>query len=126
MIVFNQLTCIGNVGTDPEVKTSTSDKPYARFRLAIPTLSSKEDEQPSWVTVIAWGNLAEQVGKLVKKGSLVLVSGRLLVREYTDKEKKQRTSVEVHASTVQILPRPEAKGPREEDVPVPEEEPEAV
>ena len=56
----------------------------------------------------------------------MLVSGRLLVREYTDKEKKQRTGVDVHASTVQVLPRPEVKGPREEDVPVPEEEPEAV
>ena len=43
-----------------------------------------------WLTVIAFGKLAVQVSDLVKKGALVLVSGRLSIREYTDKQNAQR------------------------------------
>ncbi len=105
MISFNQVTFAGNVGKESEVHTTETGKTYTRFSLAVDSFA--KDEAPMWLTVTAWGKLAEQVSKLVKKGSLVLVSGRLAVRTYSDKEGKERTSVDVIAHTVEVLPRPE-------------------
>jgi single-strand DNA-binding protein len=69
-----------------------------------------------WLTVVAWRNLSGQVEKVVKKGSLVLVSGRLAVRAYTDKAGTKRTSVEVIAQSIQVLPS------KSKTVEVPEQE----
>ena len=104
----NQVTFIGNVGREAELQTSTNDKLHSRFSLAVDTFSGKEKEA-MWLSISAWGSLAEQVSKVVKKGSLVLVNGRLSVRTYTDKEQTQRTAVEVIANTVQVLAQAEAK-----------------
>ena len=106
MVSFNQCVFVGNVGPAPEVKKATDGSSYVRFRLAVETDFRKDSEEPPmWLTVVAWRNLAEQVGKVVTKGSLVLVSGRLAVRNYTDKENSERTSVEVTAQTVQVMPK---------------------
>src|SRR5437764_10195966 len=106
MVSFNQVTFAGNVGRESELQQTDNGNTYARFSLAVDSSFTK-DEPPMWLTVTAWGKLAEQVSKLVKKGSLVLVSGRLAVRSYSDKEGKERTSVDVTANTVEVLPRPE-------------------
>src|SRR5438067_1143285 len=87
MISFNQVTFAGNVGRESELQQTDNGNTYARFSLAVDSSFTK-DEPPMWLTVTAWGKLAEQVSKLVKKGSLVLVSGRLAIRSYTDKESK--------------------------------------
>ncbi len=52
---------------------------------------------------VAWRNLATQVEKYVTKGSLVLVSGRLSVGTYTDKENRKQTGVEIVALDVRFL-----------------------
>lgn len=105
MIAFNQCVFVGNVGQEPETRTTTEGVSVARFRLAVETDFRKDsDEPPMWLTVVAWRKLADQVEKVVKKGSLVLVSGRLSVRAYTDKAETKRTAVEVIAQSVQVLP----------------------
>ena len=110
MVSFNQVIFAGNVGRESELRKTEEGTSVARFSLAVDTFSGKdEDKAPMWLTVVCWRQLAEQVSKIVKKGSLVLVSGRLSVRSYTDKEQKERTAVEVIASTVQVLPMPSAK-----------------
>jgi single-strand DNA-binding protein len=74
-----------------------------------------------WLTVVAWDKLASRVSEVVKKGSLVLVAGRLSVRSYTDKNNVEKQAVEVTAHTVQALPKPNGKAKSQ-----PEEVPEAV
>lgn len=57
-----------------------------------------------WLTIVAWRTLAEQVNKIVKKGALVLVSGKLSVRPYTDKQEAKHTALEIIAHSVQVFP----------------------
>lgn len=105
MISFNLCTFVGNAGGDAELRTPEEGTSVARFRLAVTTDFKKEsNEPPMWLTVIAFGKLSTQISEVVKKGSLVLVSGRLSVREYTDKSNVLKQSVEVIAQNVQVLP----------------------
>ena len=60
-------------------------------------------EAPMWLSVVAWRNLATQIEKFVNKGSLVLVSGRLSVDTYTDKQNQKQTGVEIVALDVRFL-----------------------
>jgi len=104
-VSFNQCVFVGNAGQEPEIRTTTEGVNVARFRLAVETDFKKDSQEPPmWLTIVAWRNLAGQVEKVVKKGSLVLVSGRLSVRAYTDKAETKRTSVEVIAQSIQVLP----------------------
>src|SRR5207248_10519656 len=58
--------------------------------------------EPIWLRIVAFGKLAETVEKFVKKGSQVLVAGRLSVREYTTKDRKEKTVVEVIAQSIEV------------------------
>ena len=109
MVSYNSVTFLGNTGTDAELHATEDSNSVARFRLAVTTDFKDRDADPMWLTVIAFGKLAIQVSDLVKKGALVLVSGRLSIREYTDKQNAQRQSVEVIAQNVQVLPTHQAK-----------------
>lgn len=124
MISFNQCVFVGNVGTVPELKKTKDDVSVCRFRLAVQDYASKsaegEKKEPLWLTVNAWRSLAEQVSTYVKKGSLVLVSGRLAVHTYTDKTNVERTEVEVIASEVRFL---DQKPQTPEQTQEPQEEP---
>jgi single-strand DNA-binding protein len=76
----------------------------ASFSLAVSTWS-KETEgkgEPIWLRIVAFGKLAETVEKCVNKGSQVLVAGRLSVRDYTTKDGKERTAVEIIAQTIEV------------------------
>jgi single-strand DNA-binding protein len=99
MTAFNQCNFLGFVGNQPELKKTEAEKPYCHFRLAV---HDKKDE-PLWFTVTTWSKLAEQVHTCVQKGAKVLVSGRLQVRQYRDKDNVERTSIEVIAETVRFL-----------------------
>jgi single-strand DNA-binding protein len=111
MTSFNQCVFVGNVGPAPELKKATDGSSYIRFRLAVETDFRKESpEPPMWLTVVAWRNLAEQVAKVVRKGSLVLVSGRLAMRTFTNGDNEPRTVLEIVAHTIQVLPTGTKRG----------------
>lgn len=115
---FNLVTFIGNVGDQAELRKTPAAISVTDFSLAVDTYTGKDaDGNPTdtamWLKVVCWRDLAEQVSKIVKKGSLVLVSGKLAIREYTDKENIKRTKVEVVASTVLALDKKAAAPPEE-------------
>ncbi len=56
-----------------------------------------------WLNVVAWRKVATRVEKYVKKGSLVLVSGRLSIDTYTDRQNQKQTGVEIVALDVRFL-----------------------
>jgi single-strand DNA-binding protein len=99
MAGFNQCIFVGRVGKDPELKQTNEGVSYCRFRLAV----DQGKDQPLWLSVVAWRSLATQVEKYVKKGAQVLVSGRLSVDTYTDKEHRTQTGVELVALDVRFL-----------------------
>lgn len=99
MAGFNHCVFVGRVGRDPELRQTSEGVSYCRFRLAV----DQGTDEPMWLSVVTWRSVATQVEKYVKKGSLVLVSGRLLVDTYTDKENHKQTGVEIVALEVRFL-----------------------
>jgi single-strand DNA-binding protein len=106
MASLNRITLIGNVGGDPREITAQNQK-GASFSLAVSEKYTKQNgesaDRTEWFSVTFWGNTADIVLKYVKKGSQVYVDGRLNTREYTDKDGKNRTSLEVRGQTLTLL-----------------------
>jgi single-strand DNA-binding protein len=106
MSVFNQCTFIGHAGADAKLLTTSAGKPFLKFRLGVSDYSGK-DEDTLWLTVLDWSSKhTETLGPLVKKGALLLVSGKLSIRPYVNPEGLEKTEVEVIAQDVQVLARP--------------------
>ena len=95
---------MGNAGRAPEIRTTNDGMTVASFSLAVSTWSREREGkgEPIWLRIVAFGKLAETVEKLVKKGSQVLVAGRLSVREYTTKDRKEKTVVEIMAQSIEV------------------------
>ena len=99
----NKVTLIGNVGKDPEIRSSASGVAVANFTLA--TSDRFQDAQGNWQdrtewhTLVAFKRTAEIVRDYVKKGSKLYIEGKLQTRSWDDKEtgvKKYRTEIIVN------------------------------
>ena len=98
--MVNKVILIGNLGRDPEVRSTTSGQPVATFTLATSRRwrdkSGQKQEQTEWHTVVVWGKQAEIAGQYLTKGKQVYVEGRLQTRSWDDRqtgEKKYKTEV---------------------------------
>ena len=101
---YNYCMFVGNAGRAPEIRTTNDGMTVASFSLAVSTWTRETEGkgEPIWLRIVAFGKLAETVEKFVKKGSQVLVAGRLSVREYTTKDGKEKTSVEILAQSIEV------------------------
>ena len=103
----NKVQLIGNVGTDPEIKTFEAGKKMAR--LVIATNENYTNDKGNritdtqWHTVIAWGKTAEIIEKYVTKGKELAVEGKLTHRSYDDKNGEKRYITEVVVSDVLLF-----------------------
>ncbi len=107
---LNKVILIGNVGKDPEVRFITSlEKDIAKFTLATTEVFRDKNDQfkdiTEWHNIVVWGKwTVKRVEKGVRKGTMVLVEGKLKTRKWEDKESKiMRSITEVHADDVVIL-----------------------
>ncbi len=105
MISYNSCIFIGNAGRAPQVRTTADGTEVASFSLAVSTWKADGEAkgEPIWLRIVAFGKLADTVEKIVKKGSLILVAGRLSLRDYTTKDGKEKTAIEIIAQTIQHL-----------------------
>jgi len=101
---YSKITLIGHLGRDPETKYVPSGDAVTEFSVAV-SERTKQGETTTWYRVSAWGRLAEVCSQYLHKGSLVYVEGPLVAREYTDREGKARTSLDVRAREVKMLDR---------------------
>lgn len=103
---FNQVTLMGNLTRDPELRTTPSGQSVCSFSLALNRSYKGADgnwvEATDFVDVVAWGNLGERVSQYVTKGRPVLVSGRLQSRNW-EQDGQKRSKVEVVANDVTFL-----------------------
>ena len=120
---MKQVSIIGRLRQDPELRYTPSGKAVARMSVAVNERYG-ENERAYWFPVICWNGLAEVVSQYLQKGSKVAVSGRLTTRSY-EREGETRTLTEIIANSVDFLdPKPmgnDADGPRKE-TPVPDDE----
>lgn len=98
---MNIVMLTGNLGQDPENKTTNSGKSVCTINLAV--RDDFDREKTDWVRVIFWEKKAELVAKHLKKGSKILVTGKLSVRDYTDKDGHKKTMTEVIANNLEFL-----------------------
>ena len=103
---FNQVTLMGNLTRDPELRQIPSGQSVCSFSLALNRSYKGSDgnwqEATDFVDVVAWGPLGERVAQYVTKGRPVLVSGRLQSRSW-EQEGQKRSKLEVVAQDVTFL-----------------------
>jgi single-strand DNA-binding protein len=103
----NKVQLIGNLGNAPEVRTTETGKKLVRFSIATnETYRSSEGEKKTetqWHNIIAWGSLADIAEKYLIKGSEVALEGKLMSRNYTDREGNKKNFTEIQASELLML-----------------------
>ena len=103
----NKVQLIGNLGNDPEVKTFEKGKKLAKFSIATnesyKNASGERITDTQWHNLIVWGKTADIVEKYLKKGNEVAVEGKLINRNYTDKQGIKRYVTEIQVSEVLML-----------------------
>ena len=96
---FNKVILMGNLTRDIELRTTSNGQSVASFSLAVTRTwkdqSGTQQDQTSFINCVAWGKVGEILAQYVKKGSPLLVSGRLDQRSYEDKDGNKRQAVEV-------------------------------
>ena len=104
---FNKIIIVGNLGRDPELRYTAQGSAVCSFTLA--TNERRKDrngemqDQTTWFKVTLWNRQAEAASQYLQKGKPVYIEGRLRVEEYTDRDGKQRHSLEVTATDMQFL-----------------------
>lgn len=108
--MINKVILVGNVGVDPEVRTTESGVKVARVRLATTERiynrqTNENTDHTEWHTITLWRGLADVVDHYVRKGSQLYIEGRLRTREWTDKDNIKRYSTEIMADEMKLLGR---------------------
>lgn len=93
---MGDVTLVGNVGADPELRFTSSGKPVCTFSVAENRKRGEESES-HWFDVTCWNALAENVAESVVKGTRIIVVGRLEQRKWTTDSGDKRSKVEVIA-----------------------------
>jgi single-strand DNA-binding protein len=114
---LNKVCLIGNVGNDPEVRSTTSGSRVATLSLATSRTwndaSGNKQEATEWHRLVVWntknGTLADIVEKYVKKGDKLYVEGRIEYRQWQDKENQTRYSTEINVRELIMLGSPNGK-----------------
>jgi len=111
---FNKVILVGNVRKDPEIRRFENNI-KASFSLATSeTYTPRGGDkvtQTEWHNIVAWRRLAELSENYIRKGSQILVEGKLRYRSYDDRDGNKRYVVEVEADVIQLLGRkPDGQG----------------
>lgn len=96
---MNHITLIGNVGKEPELRYTPSNKAVCRFNVA-DTRGQDDKKKTVWHTVITFDEQAESVAEYIKKGSRVIVTGRLNKASFEGKDGVKKEITELIADEV--------------------------
>jgi len=106
MNTVNRVQLTGNLGNKPEIKTFDNGNKLARFSMATSeeytTKKGDKATDTQWHFVAVWGKLADMIETELDKGSQVSVEGRLVTRNYTDKNGNKKYITEVVANDVLV------------------------
>ena len=94
--MLNVVALQGRMARDPELRQTTAGKSVCNFTIACDAGKERTD----WFDVVAWEKSAEFICNHFRKGSVILLEGRLQSRKYQDKNGNNRTAIEVVAGSV--------------------------
>lgn len=100
--MLNQVSLMGRLTADPELRHTPNDIAVTTFTLAVNRSYVKQgaERQADFIDVVAWRSTAEFICRYFKKGQMMAVTGSIQTRNYTDKEGKNRKAFEVVADNV--------------------------
>jgi single-strand DNA-binding protein len=115
--MYQNVTIIGNLGGDPQMKYLPDGTPVTTFRVAVnrrwKNQQGEDQEKTTWFRVTTWRRLAETCNQYLTKGQMVLVVGEIDASAWTGQDGQPRASLELTARTVRFFP----KGARGEGAP---------
>jgi single-strand DNA-binding protein len=107
---INKVILVGNLASDPEMRTAPSGQQVCSFRLAtnrfwIDKTTGQKQSKVEFHSIVAWGKLADLVSRYLTKGSMAFIEGRLETRSWQDPSGVKRFRTEVIATNIQLGPR---------------------
>ncbi len=104
---FNKITLVGNLGRDPELRYTPQGTPVCSFTMATnerrKDRAGENQDVTTWFKITLWGRQAETAAQYLTKGRPIYIEGRLRVEEWTDKDGRQRHTLEVNATDMQFV-----------------------
>lgn len=104
--MYQQITIVGNLGRDPEMKYTSTGSAVTEFSVAVNERRKKGDnwvDETTWFRVSCWGRLAETTNQYLSKGRQVMVVGTVKVNPYIANDGNARATLEVNAREVKFL-----------------------
>ena len=106
---LNKVFVLGNLTRDPELRQTPGGQSVCTFGVATNTFftdkSGAKQRRSEFHNIVAWGRQAEIINQFLKKGSLVLVEGRLQTRTWQDKQGQNHKTTEIISERIQLGPR---------------------
>ena len=103
----NKVILVGNLGNDPELRYTPSNRAVTELRIATSENWTGQDgqrhESTEWHSVVVWGRQAENCERFLRKGRQVYIEGRLTTRDWVGQDGQKRYKTEVVAQNVQFL-----------------------
>ena len=99
--MLNHITIMGRLVRDPELRRTGSGVAVASFRVAVDRDYAPKDggeRKADFIDCVAWRQTGEFISKYFTKGRMIVVDGRLEMRDWTDKEGNKRTSAEINVA----------------------------
>lgn len=107
MSSLNKVILIGNLGKDPEVRSTPSGSKVANFSIATSERykdkSGQQVDKTEWHRIVMWRGLAEVAEKYLKKGSTICIEGKLTTRSWDDSNGQKKYMTEIVADNMQML-----------------------
>lgn len=100
--MLNHIVVMGRLTRDPELRRTPAGVPVASFSVAVDRDYSQQDGQKEtdFLDIVAWRNTAEFAAKYFTKGRMAVISGRLQIRNWEDKEGNKRRTAEILAENI--------------------------
>ena len=98
---MNNITVIGNVGRDPELRYANSGTAVLKFSVA-DTIGKDDNKKTTWHDITVFGEMAENVGSALGKGQRVIVMGRLQKSKYMGRDGVEKEKAEIVADDVAL------------------------
>ena len=104
---LNKAILIGNLGSDPEIRTTGSGSKVAQFSIATSRRwtnnAGEQQEKTEWHRIVAWAKLADVVERYLRKGQQVYIEGEIQYRSYEDKDGVTKYATEINARELLML-----------------------
>lgn len=110
--MLNHICIAGRLTADPEMRRTNNGTAVTSFTIACDRdFGEKGQRETDFVEIVAWRNTAEFVNTYFKKGSMAIISGRLQIRGWKDKDGNNRKNAEIVAESVYFGEKKESSAP---------------